>query len=204
MLRTGKRVKDIIDELNDLDIVVVNMRKFWYCDFMKERINKIILEGAQGFGLDINWTESYPFCTSSTCTVAGAINTGIPLSSIKNIYGVAKIYDTYVGAMNFQPSEHLNELKLIGKIGHEFGATTERKRQCNFLNLDNLIEALRINSCTTCIINKVDIVESVNIFKLYYENELITFNTINEIKCFINKKLSFIPEIIYSGNPNTI
>lgn len=204
MLRTGKRVEDIVDELGELNIMVVDMRKFWHSDFMKERINKIILEGAQGFGLDINWTATYPYCTSSTCTIAGAINTGIPLSSIKNIYGITKIYDTYVGTMPFQPLEHSKELELIGKTGHEFGATTERKRQCNFLNLDNLIDALKINSCTTCIINKVDIAEAVNIFKLYYKNELIIFNSMNEMKHFINDKLSFVPEIIYSGNPNAI
>ena len=138
MLRTGLRVENFTNQLEDIGVKVVDMREFWNSDFVICNVKTILLEGAQGFGLDINWTDMYPFCTSSTCGLGGAINTGIPLTSIRNIYGVAKAYDTYVGTYDFQPKTHNYSLECLGEIGHEFGSTTGRKRQCNFLNLNKL------------------------------------------------------------------
>ena len=203
MLRIGKRVEDYADLFTELGIKIVDMRKFWQSDFVKENINSILLEGAQGFELDINWTNHYPYCTSSTCTIAGAINTGITIKNIRNIYGISKIYDTYVGKMEFQPKDN-EELERIGKLGHEFGATTGRKRQCNYLNLDTLKEALLINQCNRCIINKIDILEELGIFKLYHNNELKIFTNFDEMREYICKTLDFIESIIFSNNKYTI
>ena len=83
MLRQGKRVQDYANLFTELGIETVDMRKFWQSDFVKNNIHNILLEGAQGFELDINWTNHYPYCTSSTCTIAGAINTGISIKSIR-------------------------------------------------------------------------------------------------------------------------
>jgi adenylosuccinate synthase len=202
MLRIGKRVEDFSEEINSLGVQIVDMRKFWFSDFVRNNIKTVLLEGAQGFELDINWTNNYPYCTSSTCTLGGAINTGIPLNSIRHIYGIAKAYDTYVGAFKFQPEEFNDELNKIGDVGKEYGATTGRRRQCNFLNLDNLIESLKINSCNHCIINKLDILKEVSIYKLYYNNELISFVNLIEMQSFIADKLTFLNlNIIYSFNP---
>lgn len=74
--------------------------------------------------------------------------------------------------MKFQPEEYSQELNLIGDLGKEYGATTGRRRQCNFMNLDTLIQALQLNSCNVCIINKIDILKEANIYKLYYLNNL--------------------------------
>ena len=205
MLRLGKRVEDFEDELVSLGIQLVDMRKFWYSDFITDNIKNVLLEGAQGFELDINWTNNYPYCTSSTCTIAGAINTGIPLKSIKNIYGIAKAYDTYVGTLQFQPIEYDDELNMIADLGHEYGSTTGRRRQCNFLNLDNLIEALKINSCNICIINKVDILEQASIYKLYYQNEIHIFPDLISMQNFISIKLvGIVDSIFFSSNIYTI
>ena len=202
MLRIGKRVEDFAEEINSLGVEIVDMRKFWFSDFVRNNIKTVLLEGAQGFELDINWTNNYPYCTSSTCTLGGAINTGIPLESIRNIYGIAKAYDTYVGTMKFQPEEYNDELNKIGDLGNEYGATTGRRRQCNFLNLDSLIESLKINSCNKCIINKVDILNEASIYKLYYNNKLISFTSLIEMQSFIADKLDFLKiDITYSFNP---
>ena len=203
MLRQGKRVADYFDLFTELGVEIVDMRKFWQSDFVKNTIHDILLEGAQGFELDINWTNHYPYCTSSTCTISGAINTGIPIKNIRHIYGISKIYDTYVGNMEFQPKDN-EELERIGKLGHEFGATTGRKRQCNYLNLDTLKEALLINQCNRCIINKIDILEELGIFKLYHNGELKTFNTFCEMSDYIFKTLDFVSPIIFSNNKYTI
>lgn len=205
MLRIGKRVEDFENEIMNLGVQVVDMRKFWTSDFVMQNIKTVLLEGAQGFELDINWTNHYPYCTSSTCSVAGAVNTGIPLKSIKNIYGVTKAYDTYVGTLQFQPEEYSYELNLIGDLGHEYGSTTGRRRQCNFLNLDNLIEALKLNSCNICIINKVDILNQASIYRLYYQNEIHFFQNLIDMQSFISNKLSgIVNEVIFSFNPHTI
>lgn len=208
MLRTGKRVEEYSQELKELGIELVDMRKFWFSDLVKN-VETVLLEGAQGFELDINWTNHYPYCTSSTCTLAGALNVGIPIKKIRNVYGVSKIYDTYVGTRPFQPKND-KFLDLIGSLGKEFGATTGRKRQCNYLNLDNLIEALKLNQCNICIINKVDILEDIfikhetsNVLKLYHLNTLIKFDSLEDMKRYITNALNFI-KVIYSGNPYTI
>ena len=203
MLRTGKRIEDYREEIEQLGIQLVDMREFWSSDFVKNNIHSVLLEGAQGFELDINWTNNYPFCTSSTCSLAGAINTGIPLKKIRNIFGISKIYDTYVGNMMFEPPNDPNLIE-IGILGHEYGATTGRKRQCNYLNLDNSKNALEINQCNICIINKVDIVEQLKIFKLYHLNKLLEFTSIDEMKQYIINVLPFLNQIIFSSNPYTI
>jgi adenylosuccinate synthase len=202
MLRIGKRVEDYEEIFKELGIKVIDPRTNWY-HFTP--LKSALLEGAQGFELDINWTDYYPYCTSSTCTIAGAINTGISIKNIRNIYGISKIYDTYVGSREFQPKDN-EELKTIGTIGNEYGSTTGRRRQCNYLNLDKLIQALTINQCNICIINKVDILETTNIFKLYHNGNLIQFLNITSMKKYINEKLNqkLNIEVIFSSSPNEI
>jgi len=205
MLRTGIRVEDVSHELVGLGITIVDMRKFWTSSFVKDHVKKVLLEGAQGFELDINWTNHYPYCTSSTCTLGGAINTGVPLKSIKDIYGITKAYDTYVGTYNFQPPQYDTMLNLLGDLGHEYGSTTGRRRQCNFLNLDHLVEALTLNNCNKCIINKADIIQQANIYRLYYDNELLVFIDFSSMQNFINERLNQLNiEVIYSFSPDCI
>lgn len=201
MLRTGKRAEDFKEELENMGIILVDMRTFWKSQYTK-KVYKVLVEGAQGFELDINWTNNYPYCTSSNCSLSGAINIGIPLRKIRNIYGVAKIYDTYVGSMKFQPDGD-ETLELIGKLGNEYGSTTGRKRQCNYLNLDNLIDALFIDQCNICIINKTDILEAAGVFTLFHEGKQVFFKNMDLMKEYIVKKLPF-QKVIFSSNPHKI
>ena len=202
MLRRGKRVEDYAEQIKEMGFHIIDMSEFWQDKFVKEHIHSILLEGAQGYGLDINWTNQYPYCTSSTCTLAGAINTGIQLKNIRNIYGVAKAYDTYVGTAKFQPDND-KLLDIIGEHGKEFGSTTGRKRQCNYLNLENLKKALYINNCNICIFNKVDILKDLSIFKLIDNDIIINFSSWDEMKEYIE---SACPEVncIFSESPNCI
>ena len=201
MLRLGKRAEDFREELENMGIQLVDMRKFWKMKFDRT-IYRVLLEGAQGFELDINWTNHYPYCTSSNCTLSGAINVGIPIRKIRHIYGISKIYDTYVGNMKFQPEED-EDLVKIGDVGNEYGSTTGRRRQCNYLNLDNLIDAIFINQCTHCIINKTDIIETVGVYKLYHKSELVSFKNLESMKEYISRYLPFV-HIVFSSNPYTI
>ena len=59
-----------------------------------------------------------------TLGVAAAIQNGINPRSIRNVWGVIKAYETYVGKRNFQPDEEVFD--RIQETGQEFGATTGR------------------------------------------------------------------------------
>ena len=209
-LRIGKRIGDDEEtrkQIESLGVQIVDMRQFWNSPFVKTHIKSVIFQGSQGFELDPNWCKTYPYCTSSCCTLASAINTGIPIKKIRDIIVIAKAYDTYVGTMQFQPDndEILEQIAILGK---EVGSTTGRKRQCNYLNLDDLKIALQVNNANICIINKVDILNEVNVFKLYHQNELVSFDNLDAMKEFITREIkNTLPDIIltiYSGSPYEI
>jgi adenylosuccinate synthase len=176
-----------------------------YQVFHEKKAN-FIFEGAQGFGLDIDFGD-YPYVTSSHCGIAGVIASGINHHMIGNVFGIAKIYETYVGNKEFQPKEN-DELPRFQEVGQEIGATTGRKRQCNYLNLDTLIPAIKMNGVTDIIFNKVDILQQLNIFKIIYKNKIMIFDSLSDMKRFIDDTLrDNIPHfinIIYSGNPYQI
>ncbi|HAI38998.1 MAG TPA: adenylosuccinate synthase, partial [Maribacter sp.] len=119
---------------------------------------EILFEGAQGFGLDIDWGD-YPYVTSSHCTVGSAVLNGVSPKSIRDIWGVAKIYETYVGAKKFEGEDPIFE--DIREIGQEFGSTTGRPRQINWLDFDMLKMASRINGANNIVFNKMDVLENV-------------------------------------------
>lgn len=195
-LRNGLRYESSIYRFTCVDT---------YKIFHEERGN-LLFEGAQGWGLDIDFGD-YPYVTSSHCGIAGVISSGINHHMIGNVFGIAKIYETYVGNKQFQPLEN-DELPRFQEVGQEIGATTGRKRQCNYLNLDTLIPAIKINGVTNIIFNKVDVIEQLNIFKLIYKNEIKIFNSFLEMKYFINdtliNEIPFYIQITYSGNPYQI
>ena len=119
---------------------------------------RALAEGAQGFALDIDWGE-YPYVTSSHCTVGSACLNGISPKKIRNIYGVAKAYETYVGAKDF--GMDCDDLTKIQIAGNEFGSTTGRPRKCNWIDIDRLVYAARVNDIDHLIINKMDILDQV-------------------------------------------
>ena len=143
---------------------------------------RILCEGAQGFGLDVNWGD-YPYVTSSQCALSGVFQNAISPHWIRDVWGVGKIYETYVGAKQFEPSEII--FQRIREIGEEYGATTGRARQCNWLNLNELIKAVKINSCNNLVINKMDVMRKVGHWKLYHDNKLLSFTKEQHIKSYI-------------------
>lgn len=165
----------------------------------------ILFEGAQGFELDIDWGD-YPFVTSSHCTVGSAILNGVPPNKVRNVYGVAKAYRTYVGAKSFEPnSEHFEKIRLEG---NEYGATTGRPRQINWLNVNDIIKSININGVNKLIINKMDVLETLEYYKFIYNNEVQTFNSSNEmlnkVKDLIYEYTELKNDIIFSRTPYDI
>lgn len=171
--RTGIRAADDEFKLkNTIDI---------YEEFYGNTSVKILFEGAQGFELDIDWGD-YPYVTSSHCTVGSAIMNGVPPQKVRKIYGTAKAYRTYVGAKAFEGKDEV--LSKIRQLGNEYGSTTGRPRQINWLDLDLLIKAININGVTDLIINKLDILMNLGIFKLIHHSE-ISFNDEEHFKKYI-------------------
>jgi len=164
---------------------------------------RILFEGAQGFGLDVDWGD-YPFVTSSHCTSASALLNGVPPQSIRNIYGVAKMYETYVGAKRFEPKDPIFE--EIRTQGEEFGATTGRPRQCNWMNWQLLEKAIRINGVTDLVFNKVDVLEGVGQWSIYDNDIKKDFQTSNAMREWLTTRTQNlgVKNINFSGNKERI
>jgi len=121
------------------------------------------------------------------------------------VWGVAKIYETYVGAKEFQGVDP--ELELIREVGNEYGATTGRPRQTNWLDMDLLRKASKINGVTKIVVNKVDILEEVQQFKLYDGVSAFEFVDIDSMKHYIKNNLEDclpMTEVLFSGNKEVI
>ena len=132
----------------------------------------ILLEGAQGALLDVDF-GTYPYITSSSPTSGGACTgTGIPPTMINGVVGIVKAYTTRVGEGPF-PTELFDETgKEIARIGVEFGATTGRPRRCGWLDLVALKYAIIINGVTEIALTKSDVLDTFNEIKVCTEYEL--------------------------------
>lgn len=152
----------------------------------KNKNLNILCEGAQGFGLDIDWGD-YPFVTSSHCTTAGALLNGIPYSAVKDVWGVAKIYETYVGLKKFEPLDPI--FQKMRDFGEEYGSTTGRPRQCNWMNMEMLAQAIKINGVTHAVFSKLDVLKKLQTWKVIDGGKGISFGSENEMKKYIIKNL---------------
>ncbi len=121
---------------------------------------KILLEGAQGTLLDIDF-GTYPYVTSSNPTIGGAITgSGISPKEVSEIIGVAKAYCTRVGEGPF-PTELKDDLSERLRIfGNEYGATTGRPRRCGWLDLVALKYSSLINDFDSLAITKLDVLSN--------------------------------------------
>jgi adenylosuccinate synthase len=194
MLRIGKLARDYIDK-----------QYLWD----GELYGNILCEGAQSFWLDINYGD-YPYVTSSETLPYSACSLGFSPKKIKDIIGVAKIYDTKSGVDPLFPESLWQdpELNMLIELGQEFGSTTGRRRIVNWLNLNKLIDAIKISGTNRLIINKCDILEKLHIYKLFQNNNLYKFNTLQSMESFIRSQLNHILsealEITFSGNKENI
>lgn len=162
---------------------------------------EVLCEGAQGFGLDIDWGE-YPFVTSSHCTTAAVIANGIPHTAIRDVWGVAKMYETYVGAKDFQDDDPVFE--LIREVGSEFGATTGRPRQISWLSSDLLHKSIKINAANKIVFNKADILDEVGEWCIYQGMDAITFDDAEKMEQWILREFEDPEIIVFSRSKDEI
>uniref|UniRef100_A0AAY4DIY3 Adenylosuccinate synthetase n=1 Tax=Denticeps clupeoides TaxID=299321 RepID=A0AAY4DIY3_9TELE len=156
---------DIDGELEKLKAYVDRIKPmvqdgvYYMYEALHGRPKKILVEGANAALLDIDF-GTYPFVTSSNCTVGGVCTgLGMPPQNVGEVYGVVKAYTTRVGIGAF-PSEQDNEIgDLLQTRGKEVGVTTGRKRRCGWLDLVLVKYAHMINGFTALALTKLDILD---------------------------------------------
>nr|MCH9749849.1 adenylosuccinate synthetase [Pseudomonadota bacterium] len=56
--------------------------------------------------------------------------------------------------------------KVLGTIGHEFGATTGRQRRCGWLDMVTLNRSLKLNAVTGICLTKLDVLDTLDSIKI--------------------------------------
>lgn len=144
-LTYGQRLSPYID--NALHTV--------YCAIQNHK--QILLEGAQGTLLDIDYGV-YPYGTSSNAVSGGACTgAGIPPNQINRIIGVVKAYTSRVGEGPFPTEIHGPLGELIRERGGEYGTVTKRPRRCGWLDLVMVNYSIRVNGVTSLALTKLDV-----------------------------------------------
>jgi len=124
--------------------------------------SNLLFEGAQGALLDIDH-GTYPYVTSSTTTAGGAATgTGIGPLDIDYVLGITKAYSTRVGNGPF-PTE-LDDAygQHLGEKGHEFGATTGRKRRTGWFDAVSMRKSAQLNSLSGICLTKLDVLDGLD------------------------------------------
>jgi len=141
---------------------------FSYIDSALAAGKKLLYEGAQGVLLDIDY-GTYPYVTSSS-TSSGGVYTGagIPGKRLEEVLGIAKAYATRVGEGPFPTELHDATGEKIQTVGHEFGATTGRKRRCGWIDLPLLKYTVKASNITSIALTKLDVLCEIDILKVCY------------------------------------
>jgi len=126
----------------------------------------IMFEGAQGTLLDIDH-GTYPYVTSSNTTVGG-VATGAGFGPLKLDYvlGIVKAYTTRVGSGPFPTELECEVGQHLGVKGHEFGATTGRKRRTGWFDAVAMKRAVQINSVTGFCLTKLDVLDGLETLQI--------------------------------------
>ncbi len=143
----------------------------WTLNSALKKNKKVLFEGAQGSLLDIEF-GTYPYVTSSNPTIGGVMTgAGISYKYINKVIGVAKAYQTRVGAGPF-PTEMEDEIqKKTRDKGGEYGATTGRPRSCGWLDLVALKYTVNISGLTEIILTKIDVLSIFDKIKVCVKYE---------------------------------
>lgn len=172
--------------------------------------SKILMEGSQGWWLDID-NGYYPYVTSSNIHPAHALSTfGLPHQDLHRVYGVGKVYETYVGNSDNLVVSSKKDADVIRKVGGEYGETTGRPRKIGYINVPRLIRAVNSTGVDVLFLNKLDILEEVGIFKAFIDDESTAenFNNVDDFTEAISNKLyrncRYLRDIIFSGNKETV
>ena len=126
----------------------------------------ILLEGAQGALLDIDF-GTYPFVTSSSTMAANAaVGAGLPPRSIDRVIGVYKAYITRVGSGPMPTGLFDSIGEAMRDRGHEYGTNTGRERRCGWFDAVAGRFVAQINGLDAAIIMKLDVLDTFPTIKI--------------------------------------
>ena len=146
----GERLRDHLDDTT------------WLVQAALARGEHVLLEGAQGTLLDLDH-GSYPYVTSSNAVAGGACTGGgIGPLQVDEVIGVMKAYSTRVGAGPYPTELHDSIGAGIAERGHEYGTVTGRPRRVGWLDVVPLRYAVAVNSISSIMLNKLDILSGVD------------------------------------------
>jgi adenylosuccinate synthase len=126
----------------------------------------ILLEGAQGALLDIDF-GTYPYVTSSsTMSANSAVGAGLPPRSIDRVIGVYKAYITRVGS-GPMPTELFDSVgQELRDRGHEYGTNTGRVRRCGWFDAVAGRFVAQLNGLDEAVITKLDVLDTFPTIKI--------------------------------------
>ncbi|MGB9723018.1 MAG: adenylosuccinate synthase [Chloroflexia bacterium] len=131
-----------------------------------EQGKNILLEGAQGTMLDLDF-GTYPYVTSSSPSVGGACTgLGLPPRAIQRVLVVCKAYCTRVGAGPFPSEEEGEAGERLRERGHEYGTTTGRPRRCGWFDAVAARYAVELNGADALAITKLDVLDEEPVVRI--------------------------------------
>ena len=159
-----KTLEDALAVADVLKAMVVDVADV--LDKARQRGDAIMFEGAQGTLLDIDH-GTYPYVTSSNTTVGGvATGAGFGPLNLDYVLGIVKAYTTRVGSGPFPTELECEVGQHLGVKGHEFGATTGRKRRTGWFDAVAMKRAVQINSITGLCLTKLDVLDGLSSLKI--------------------------------------
>lgn len=129
---------------------------------LQQQGKNVLFEGAQGALLDIDH-GTYPYVTSSNTTAGGAATgTGIGPLNLNYVLGITKAYSTRVGNGPFPTELNDGYGEHLGIKGHEFGATTGRKRRTGWFDAVSMRKSALMNSLSGICLTKLDVLDGLD------------------------------------------
>jgi len=215
-------IKNVLKEFKNIGEVIKDF--VGKADNVLSNKKRILLEGAQGLLLSVDYGTTLAKTSSETSYVGLALGCSLNPKDVGLVIGIVKAYMTRVGNGPF-PTElgskeseeycskikredeekiHLNKLKFNNEFelgiyirikGNEYGATTSRPRRTGWLDLVALNYALKYNG-PYIIITKADVLSDLNEVKA-----CVSYNYKGEKRFYNGKKLErnsvleeFVPE----------
>ena len=125
----------------------------------------ILAEGAQGTLLDVE-QGTYPYVTSSCTTAAGVFSgLGLGVQAVRKVVGVAKAFQTRVGAGPFPTELDGETAQFLRGTGanpwDEYGTTTGRPRRVGWLDVMLLRYAHEVNGFNELFLTKLDVLSGL-------------------------------------------
>ena len=145
-------------------------------DYMNQALRdpskRIIAEGANAIMLDQDF-GTYPYVTSSSTGIGGVCTgLGVPPQAVETTIAIVKAYTTRVGAGPFPTYLPCEIGDRIQSVGHEWGATTGRRRKCGWLDLNVINYANKINGYSSINLTKLDVLTGIETLRVATHYEL--------------------------------